>query len=65
MKLTIFVQLQKTIVISYLVETLDADPLTYEKISYTVMKSFLKMPCASSILIWNLTNLPIQKLMGK
>uniref|UniRef100_A0AAF6Z5P7 DNA-directed primase/polymerase protein n=3 Tax=Bos TaxID=9903 RepID=A0AAF6Z5P7_BOVIN len=29
------------------------------------MKSFLKMLCASFILIWNLTNLPIQELMGK
>ncbi|XP_067578036.1 DNA-directed primase/polymerase protein isoform X6 [Pseudorca crassidens] len=29
------------------------------------MKSFLKMLCASFILIWNLTDLPIQELMGK
>uniref|UniRef100_A0A2K5PY23 Uncharacterized protein n=1 Tax=Cebus imitator TaxID=2715852 RepID=A0A2K5PY23_CEBIM len=36
-----------------------------EKISYTAMKLFLKMLCASFILIWNLTNLPIQELMGK
>uniref|UniRef100_A0A5F9DAH7 Uncharacterized protein n=1 Tax=Oryctolagus cuniculus TaxID=9986 RepID=A0A5F9DAH7_RABIT len=36
-----------------------------EKISCTAMKLFLKMLCASSILIWNLTNLPIQELMGK
>ena len=27
-----------------------------EEISYTAMKSFLKMLCASFILIWNLTN---------
>ncbi|XP_063665299.1 DNA-directed primase/polymerase protein isoform X7 [Pan troglodytes] len=36
-----------------------------EKISYTAMKLFLKMLCASFILIWNLTNLPTQELMGK
>uniref|UniRef100_A0A5F9CD93 Uncharacterized protein n=1 Tax=Oryctolagus cuniculus TaxID=9986 RepID=A0A5F9CD93_RABIT len=36
-----------------------------EKISCTAMKLFLKMLCASFILIWNLANLPIQELMGK
>uniref|UniRef100_A0A2K5X7M3 Primase and DNA directed polymerase n=1 Tax=Macaca fascicularis TaxID=9541 RepID=A0A2K5X7M3_MACFA len=39
--------------------------LNFKKISYTAMKLFLKMLCASFILIWNLTNLPTQELMGK